>query len=147
MPFDSAFLEQILPPLPDRLPFATGHDGLRRLALELRRPMPAAFTWDFRFIRVSREKHSGEGCGTVGCAIGLAAEIWPAFRERLVGCRNRTLDDFHVIAETFDISIGDAFRIFGNGANEYRMLVEQITPINVADKIDEFLTVGLEDDA
>lgn len=42
----------------------------------LRQPMPKDFAWDFSQVKVYR------GCGTAGCALGLAMVMFPEFERR-----------------------------------------------------------------
>jgi len=51
----------------------TGFAGLRQLATELENQLPWNFTWDFSVSWRPKSK----GCGSYGCAIGLAHELWP----------------------------------------------------------------------
>lgn len=46
--------------------------SLEGLSYLLRQEMPVGFTWDFA--KISENTHLG--CGTAGCAVGLASRVW-----------------------------------------------------------------------
>lgn len=102
----------------------------KRLIEALRAPqMPKGFTWDFGFFGAR------VGCGTVGCAVGLAKEIG--------------LTSFVSLSKTADV-VGldyvDAAAVFSprediryddrHIARGYGVPWEQVTPQMVADKLE-----------
>jgi hypothetical protein len=74
-----------------------------RLIAALRAPLPVGFKWDFTDISYETE------CGTAGCALGLAALMWPDRAEMLL---DGTLINDGQIAEFLDIPTKDVERIF-----------------------------------
>lgn len=130
-------------------PFAKGLEGLRRLAYVLRHPhlWSPGFKWDFanveqtvepsRFPKiVQRLLGINSHCGTAGCAIGCGRALWPEFRDATTA--NNT-DATH-IARLFEIPYRNAKRIFLSG-DAYRVReLRNVTPDDVADAIDAYLT-------
>lgn len=103
----------------------TGKQRRQRLIEALRAPMPEGFTWDFCAVL---EPH---GCGTAGCAIGLACQLWPGEK----------LDDasFGQLANFFDLpSMYEAQRIFFSTVYYPERLMRKVTPQMVADKLETF---------
>jgi hypothetical protein len=132
MPFDSR-PEIEAPVLP---PFAPGRQGLRNLAYVLRHPaLWPKHEWSF-----DRVLEDLGGCGTAGCALGVATRVWPE--------TSRYLDDTPwefvspQVAALFDMPDDDAFSIFINAAT-YRSSYDDVTPSMVADQIDAYL-IGTE---
>lgn len=106
----------------------TGHAALRVLSEHLKREMPSDFEWDY--YTVSKPTP----CGTQGCAIGLAAELWPDKENLLLrrGLEGRS--------EFFDIPQEIVHEIFFNACRYYRNV--QIRPRQVAELIDYYLENG-----
>ena len=100
------------------MPFDGTHETptLRRARLieALRAPMPDNFTWDFSDIRYHTD------CGTAGCAIGLAMEIWPNDR--------RIIHDYP--EKFFGITENEANRIFFSCGN-YKFAMNDVRPEDV----------------
>jgi hypothetical protein len=104
------------------MPFdGTETPALRRARLieVLRSPMPNTWKWDFG---VTEEEHE---CGTAGCALGLARQLWPE------------MNDFHAIrdreAAFFGITKDQAFSVF---FGPYRGCFASVTPEMVADRLE-----------
>lgn len=107
--------------------FVRGNEGLRQLSKALRGEMPQGFTWDFWVV----EAKDFEGCGTVGCALGLARQLWPKEFQGVCAA-----DAAH---KNFDMTYEAVRRIFfGRGAYS-DAANEEITPAMVADEIDRYL--------
>jgi hypothetical protein len=93
--------------------------ALRRAILvdALRHEMPTGFAWDFRKL------YSDTGCGSEGCALGLASLIWPDHANMLLSYQ-RTGE----IAEFFGISARDAYRIFWDEGTRAGFVYRRETP-------------------
>lgn len=113
MPFDS---------LPEN-----GLHNLVRLRDHLRAPLPTAFEWDYGY--VMRHKR----CGSAGCALGLALVTMPDFRARFSA--RQSFDG----APYFGISVTEFQFVFLYVPLGQR--VEDVTPAEVARRIDEVLRV------
>jgi hypothetical protein len=143
MPFDDNRL-------PDLRTFTPGREGLRQLSYLLRHPElwpNPDFEWDFhevyvdRFlekkVRIGMFRHQivRERCGTKGCALGLVVQMWPE-------CCLAPIDDANTLSidaaqRWFGMAHDDAKKIFSfNGYGDD----ENVTPIDVADAIDEYLS-------
>lgn len=123
-------------PKPDvvDLSFALGDEGLLRLAKALRLidggvwVTPAEFRWDFRIIT------DDPGCGSVGCALGLADNMWPDTRFMCPGNFAARLCPTDVRNRSFDF---DA--IFAPRTANF----EKVTPSMVADVIEDYVETGV----
>lgn len=105
----------------------TARNNRQRLIEALRAPMPTGFEWDFRIV------YDKTDCGTAGCAIGLACELWPD--EKLDTATTGGLANF------FDLPrASDAFWTFQTAAgyNVPSHLMKDVTPQMVADKLERF---------
>ncbi len=119
-------------PKPDivDLSFAQGHEGLLRLAKALRLidggvwVTPAEFRWDFRIIT------DEPGCGAVGCALGLAVNMWPDTRFMCPGNFAARLYPTDIWNRSFDFAA-----IFAPRTADF----EKVTPTMVADVIEDYI--------
>ena len=93
----------------------------KALAAALHQPMPKGFEWDFSTI----ESKLDTGCGTVGCALGLAMHIWPESRDEIY---NEGEEFFGMSAEDFD-------DIFYNALTYGKHFIN-VTPDMVAEKLE-----------
>lgn len=136
------------------LSFVPGREGLRRLAIHLRREMPEGFYWDFCTLNEPIHRSSGllglpifrkfrKQCGAKGCALGLARNIWPTFPT--AGRRYPEDDDVDseqsIEAEAFGMPVEDYKAIFWTNG-DYGKPHEEVLPSDVADAIDEYLATG-----
>jgi hypothetical protein len=118
-------------------------DLLLKLAERLEQPMPKRFTFDMCNWLVANEYDSG--CGTAGCAIGLACSQMPEFAplELRVGSypaleENRSrLTQFAAIAAFLGISRDDAYYLFS--VTHYYVGPDGVTAREVAARIREFI--------
>lgn len=123
-------------PTPDivDLSFAKGNEGLRRLAKALRLidggvwVTPEEFKWDFSII--SNEPN----CGSAGCAMGLADNMWPDQRFMCPGNLAARLFPEDTRLKTYDF---DA--IFAPRTAAF----ERVTPTMVADVIEDYIVTGI----
>lgn len=152
MPFDSSDYLSV---------FTPGLTGLKKLSQLLRQEMPRGFVWYFLQYKItlpelegiraefrSYERHYGNldarmresGCGTAGCAIGLATTVWPELSDMLVSkpdfCKHGLVPDMHKVASYFGITETEAYGLFFDVASYD---VKEVTPQMVADKIDALL--------
>lgn len=135
---------------PEDLSFVPGHEGLRRLAVLLRREMPRDFTWDFSTVcrEVTGRFPWSASCGTAGCAIGLARICWPNFpTARLRSINMLANGDQAIEAAALGMDIDNYRRIFGIGQGEETWIYsneghEEVAPAEVADAIDRYLATG-----
>ncbi len=105
----------------------TGYEGAvgrrKRLIAALRAQMPDGYTWDFGTLRKK------SGCGTRGCAVGLAAALWPGLAA-----------DSDSVAEHIGLSGDEAWRVFGRGPGclwpMSRGGGDEVTPGMVADALE-----------
>jgi hypothetical protein len=95
-----------------------------RLVAALRAPLPARFEWDFGTVYEKR------GCGTVGCALGLAQILWPRSIDADVTPEER-------VARFFGITEEDADRVFYAVGNPYGRYISNVTPAMVADELEK----------
>jgi hypothetical protein len=113
-------------PTPDEFWNADGRGKLRMLSAALRN-VPESHTWDFgNLLRTT-------ACGTAGCAMGLGQSLW--------GYKGRTSTTVSLqrAAERVKKNSGLLFFLPSRyGASS----VGDITPLMVADKIDELLGEG-----
>lgn len=109
-------------------PFKGGREGLAQLSAALRREMPPSFAWNFGVIHVKSP------CGSAGCALGLAIELWPSTRHDLLS------GEADLLCGCFGISGEAAVRFFCDTA--YRVPWQSVTPTMVADRIDHWLATG-----
>lgn len=141
MPFD--------PVVTDPTVFVPGKEGLRRLAMLLRRYRRPGFHWDFPSIL--RSAYVGEPCGTFGCALGLAVLTWPevAVASDFDGETMSFGDgEFDAVPKLFGITEAEMRTIFyghpqgGARKNIYGKPISRVTRRDVADAIDRFLATG-----
>lgn len=100
-------------------------DRLRDLAKVLRQSLP--IKWNFEYI-----EDSDPECGTSGCALGVAAVMWPEFK----------IDyDSETFAKLFDMGESDFKEIFVFN-DLYGKEYEDVTPTDVANAIDYYLEHG-----
>lgn len=111
----------------------------RVLVAALRRPMPEGFGWNFDTLFRSYGNDGNdlpEGCGSVGCALGLASLLWPEEAETLPYGGDSDVADF------FGITSQDVDQVFYNGpiASGVRPYTSDnghdITPQMVADALE-----------
>ncbi len=89
----------------------------------LRSPFPEGFGWNFNVI------HRREGCGTLGCAIGLAIEIGLFDKKNNFGP-----NDVEV-----EVVFGEGiYRHFSSNNNDYGVNAKQVTPAMVADALEQY---------
>jgi hypothetical protein len=128
-------------------------DLLLKLAERLEEPMPEHFTFDMREWLIDNEDDYVEGgCGTAGCAIGLACSQLPEFAAlqlrvgslpRLEG-NGSTQTNYFAVATFLGISLHDAYYLFC--ASYYEVEYDhhygylEVTPRQVASRIREFVT-------
>lgn len=108
-------------------PLQTGLAGLKQLGDALRWNIPRNFNWDFTTLGGTNT------CGSFGCAIGLACDLWP----KQIACRLS-----HDVADALNIPERDLAPIFGlrDTMSVYGMnLHGGITPHDVADAIDRYI--------
>ena len=126
MPLDGAHFDEI-----DLIELQPGKEGLRQLSYLLRHPekWPAQHHWDFRTISGSAlEPDERPECGTVGCAMGLADQIWgPA-------ARYSQIED--------QIPAGHYSDLFFTGKRTHGVIMKSVIPTMVADAIDSYLATG-----
>lgn len=121
MPFD-------LSPEFDPLVFTPGREGLRKLAWVLRHPETwPKHEWNFGTI------YESTSCGTVGCAMGLAAAMWPEH----IGARPCTA----ILEDALGIPEPALEKLFVSAPTEYYggKRFTEIEPKDVADAIDSYL--------
>jgi len=110
------------------------HQRLKALTRALRLDMPRWFRWDFHLV------NDHQGCMTVGCAIGLAAALWPNTMNLDYNIFN--IFGFSQISPTlqrvFGLGEKDIRGIFTGGFNEYRY-TRTVTPLMVARAIEKRL--------
>jgi hypothetical protein len=104
-----------------------GLAGLAQLSEALRHPEWWAARNHKWAYRVSLET---TGCGTAGCAIGVAKILWPA-QAKSVSCLARH--------EFFAIDLPEDHNIFFAVGEETYLPMAQVTPAMVADAIDALL--------
>lgn len=115
--------------------FSPGHEGLRKLAWVLRHPevWPVTHRWNFLFTLEPR------GCGTAGCAIGVASLMWG----RTIKPEKGTT----AMEKPFALSEMDAMLFFSCAdpwrLETYNKPADKIIPSDVADAIDRYLTRAL----
>ena len=110
--------------------FSPGREGLRKLAWVLRHPevWPKSHRWDFSQVL---EKGS---CGTAGCAIGVAAMVWPASLP--FACLSPLCGD----DQSLRSEVEHIFLPTGQGCHHlYGKSIMEVTPLDVADAIDSYL--------
>ncbi len=122
-------------PTPDvvDLSFARGDEGLLRLAKALRLidggvwVTPEEFKWDFSIIS------DAPSCGSVGCALGLADNMWPDARFMCPGNLATRLfpDDKRQRSFDFEVIFAPRTAIF-----------DRVTPTMVADVIEDYVESG-----
>ena len=100
--------------------------ALRRARLidALRNEMPAGYTWDF--------SQAWDDSGFRGCAVGLAALMWPSLRRAHRGC---VIRDF---SKLLGLNEDQAFHVVGRdrGSHFDRTPAASITPAMVADALE-----------
>jgi hypothetical protein len=107
---------------------------LARLIAALRAPLPHAFRWDFNVIcsqdYADDDVEGQHPCGTVGCALGLACQLWPEMRGTFQGISDEAIGAFFGISgdAAYDVFFGDA-RFYGPWQND------DVTPAMVADAL------------
>lgn len=109
----------------------TGHAALRVLSERLKGEMPQSFQWEYYTVL------SCTPCGTAGCAIGLATELWPDKADVLLaGTKSR--------AEFFDIpaDISEEIFFFAYKYHDFNTDGIDVTPADVARLIDHYLEHG-----
>lgn len=135
MPFDGQNFEPIKPDLS----FATDDEGLLRLAALLESEQEWRDTkmiWHFP-VTIEKRALNESGCGTAGCALGLAHQVWREWRDKELG----NFDIFDVACSVFGITSREAYSLFdvqvmaGLG---YQKLSE-VTPGDVARGIRRFV--------
>lgn len=152
MPFDGTKEED--------LTLVRGREGLRRLALLLRKELPHNFQWDFAVVYHDVNRPLDErgplglssDCGTAGCAIGLGIMLSDEFRKHLSLAMVGLGSFQELIAKFFEIPENVAGRIFldrfGYNSDYFRISWGQshfpvVTPTMVADRIDKYLSTGI----
>jgi hypothetical protein len=122
-------------PTPDvvDLSFATGDEGLLRLAKALRLidggiwVTPEEFRWDFSIIS------NAPNCGKPGCALGLADNMWPNDRFICSGNLATRLNPDDKRLRTYDFE-----KLFAPRTAAF----ERVTPTMVANVIEDYVTTG-----
>lgn len=89
--------------------------------------------WDFAF---ECRKTTEVDCGTVGCALGLAATVWPAFTE---GGPHHG-DVFQGATDFLGMDFDTALTLFARGTADKHGGYAAVTPGMVAAEIREFVT-------
>lgn len=146
MPFNAAPISKTA--AEEDLSYATGREGLRRLAILLRQPHED-FAFYFGFLydkpsrnplkRVARALLGVRTCGAAGCALGLAYHCWPQFRAQ-VDCGIKSQAFAYAAYNTFSINYTTADNLFyPNLADRLGKRMSAITPEDVAAAIDEYL--------
>jgi len=119
MPFDPMPVERIA--TADEFAQADIPTRLRMLSYALRH-LPDNHRWDFTYVG-GRTK---DGCGSAGCALGLADRLWGRDARRSL--------EYHQTAYVlFGITPRDSFMLYGTYSRE------GVTAEQVADKVDEFV--------
>ena len=113
--------------------FSPGREGLRKLAWVLRHPevWPGKHMWDFRHVL------DRNGCGTVGCAMGVGCLLWPEHFEEAI-LRTQEAARSIPTARLFNISEPEAKALFYSGRG-YGLRMGAVTPAMVASAIDAAL--------
>lgn len=122
--------------------FIPGREGARQLATALREVLPFTqkFEWAFS-IPISRYE-----CGTIGCAMGYAATIWPDEFEQIIENNGHSqLAD--VMAKKLGMPYEVAYGIFygldpiydSRGGPD-----DDITPVDVAQAIEAWLATDAD---
>lgn len=123
-------------------PRSPGHQRLALLAEALRHQLPERFKWNFATTYVR------EACGTTGCALGLAATMWPELRSRWATLRQED------IAELFGMGTPHLRALFlqstiylgpppeGISSVERAARWARVTPADVAAAIEHYLATG-----
>ncbi len=134
MPFDPLGFEDIQVPVVKPFDFetATPDERLLELARNLDREgewRNHRLVWDFAVVRA----HTQEGCGTAGCALGVAAIIFPRFKTLGLGY-------FSSAQEAFALNKTEVMELFNSGLpTKLGILHEDVTPGMVATAIREFV--------
>ena len=110
-------------------PFKGGREGLAQLSAALRREMPRGFRWDYGCY------HEPDDCGTAGCALGLAATMWPK-----VFPTGDTYERWDQLVDAIGIEDWVMMDLFSGEA--YPCDDSVVTPAMVADRIDHWLQTG-----
>lgn len=119
-------------------PFEPGHEGLRRLAVVLRRPLPFWFIWDFAVIS---KDMPGRVCG---CALTLARTIWPEFRA-ISASEPDVPRQMRAERLAFNMQKKDFTAIFGTNLGDWehwaygKKSAGDVSPTDVAEAIDSYL--------
>jgi hypothetical protein len=125
MPFDTLTYAQTNAARPD-----LSKPSLEGLSWILRHQMPKGHRWDFTKIMY---REDSEGCGTAGCAFGIALMVWPELEEQY----------WDQIAEALGTVAYFTTRLFSAEPfltmREYGVPPEAVTAAMVADKIDAHL--------
>lgn len=120
-------------------PRSPGHQRLALLAEALRDHLPERFKWDFGTTYVHEE------CGTTGCALGLAATMWPELTSRWAILRQEDIAEFfgmsrQALRELFlrsEIYLGPRPKGLTHGECAARWA--RVTPADVAGAIEHYL--------
>ena len=121
----------------------TPHERLRRLADELRKPMPATIDFDLTAWREELHDEHTNVCITVCCAVGLATMVPEFSAEGFVAIRNADGE----LVPTFEglRAFDAASRFFGLDAKDTHWLLQRSSypgdpkPEDVAARIDAIL--------
>ncbi len=111
-------------PTPDEFWNADGRGKLRMVA-EALRSVPETHEWDFS------DPGGRRGCGSVGCAAGLSEWLW--------GEPPQQMEMMDVLEEAAETIRPDGNRIFYSSLLYKKPSRHFVTPLMVADKIDELL--------
>ncbi len=101
--------------------------AIRRAVLidALRNLREYTWNWDFTYVVM---------CGTTGCAIGLARQIWPDANLDILGAN--PIDAYREPAKFFGIAPATAYYLFGSAAKYPTNCMFTVTPEMVADALE-----------
>lgn len=124
MPLDSSTYIETRERIATRGEFwaAEPRERLRMLAFALRN-MPAGHLWNYTDVGTLPSWH----CGSAGCAIGLAENLWGDGNGRSFGSDDRL--------STFGIDKQTNHRLFIGAAGPIGKFMHEVTPSDVADAI------------
>lgn len=124
------------------IPFARGRRGLANLAQALNEPEEWENTlmeWDFGVTLCDTSEWETKKCGTMGCAMGLAAVLWPEFKDEA-----DRAGYFAAAEKIFSISENTSLSLFGGcGNTDYypkELSFDETKPSHVAAAIRKYLS-------
>lgn len=121
---------------------ASYRERLAMLALALRQPLPRDFAFNFCIVHapaaLARLLGHHHPCGTVGCAIGLAIELWPAHMQAADGRTVSFASVLEIGRQAFGLTAAINEKLFLEGSSRRE---NPVTAAEVAKRIDAFLAL------